>query len=1088
MSVRWRLLFAWLVLWSFLFCPAASGGQGKPGILFVCSSSHELTSRRMSYLVDPKHQKELEEAGWAVGYCPLEQLTPENLQKFHVVVMAHHPARTNIWPPASKAIYEYVKAGGGLLMFADCYRFRGRLSLNKFLKPLDIEVLAERIKESDEKKIKQKIKGRDDIKAYLTEEIAPSPLTEGVRRIWYPDTYDNPCAIRCGPQWRIVLRGSKTAKSSPWQKQEKQTYQQRPPMAAYREYGQGRVVFFSTDSGLWTLDPYHFFWDGFFLDNGDGRRFLLNTYRWLSESARRNRQLGGFRKEMQKQVFDISPRLLVRPRIGAAVISRRISGTRREGIIGVKSAYSGGANTIKEFCDRAKEIGYDYLVFTEKAERITNENWDSYRKDCQDNTDENFLAIPGIAIKSRTTGNDAVVFNLRCPWPELQWRKEPSTLVQVGVSNCWYSNLAQVHPDSNPYPYYNEGALNSYAVFSYGLKNRLENDALQSYRQSVADGFQLTPIVVHDITALDGLDKAERGYRTIFYSTRWAKDFVMGHTWLHTAVVTSGPVLEEFRVHTDPPAETQLAAEGKLTVKIKVSASASIKVVRLYFRGRVVRAFYPQKKSFETEVEYYTNQSGAFHVEAEDNAAGRFYSKGVQVTWALYKHFIGGDRMNGYCYAQPPYWKGQTRKERTALKGGSLYPKLGWGDTFGYDIGWIERPNCFEIGGVAGSVRLLKASPAFIFEQATAFHWAAPHRRFVLNSTDCVIIEDDISHDQRGLEDYRRLRERSKYLKANVRITAFRPRRYTMLLVESQNEILADAKLRSGKGCNPILLNVYAGAEPSSYKEVIYINQDGREIRTSGLVHDGVRTVGSGGYVAISPNRYGIPAVYCFQPACFDTVSGKKLILRVGQKMTGNLPAGTRLDRRYLLVITRGGEDERPLLEMIRDRYGFDGTPAYRVRLTHGEVLENVYSPLLAAKDYCVRGDISQADLPEELPLRVKGLNENWDAGLFDLDKQQLIKRVAVYQGMGYTLLDVSRKRRVVIGNLLVADDPNVLITLLECRSGELHFVIHNPAAQPVDTKVRTADALTEFVPFQARYVLGAGGLKQVSVKLSARR
>ena len=53
---------------------SAAGAAEAPSVLFVASLNH-LGGAQMPFLVQPRYQQELEQAGWQVGYCTPPELT-----------------------------------------------------------------------------------------------------------------------------------------------------------------------------------------------------------------------------------------------------------------------------------------------------------------------------------------------------------------------------------------------------------------------------------------------------------------------------------------------------------------------------------------------------------------------------------------------------------------------------------------------------------------------------------------------------------------------------------------------------------------------------------------------------------------------------------------------------------------------------------------------------------------------------------------------------------------------------------------------------------------------------------------------------
>jgi hypothetical protein len=234
--------------------------------------------------------------------------------------------------------------------------------------------------------------------------------------------------------------------------------------------------------------------------------------------------------------------------------------------------------------------------------------------------------------------------------------------------------------------------------------------------------------------------------------------------------------------------------------------------------------------------------------------------------------------------------------------------------------------------------------------------------------------------------------------------------------------------------------------------------------------------------MALYPHPFGVPAVFAFERAHFtihEAFGAPQL--SIGDDLVGSQPkAGDRIDRRYLFVLTAGGEGDKELFAQIHDVYGFDGRPSYDISVQRGTLLDVTYAPRLMADSYRVCCKISKADLPNLLGLSVAGLNENWDAGVYDFDEKKLAKRVAIHEGAGYLVLDTSQARNVFIGNLLLADDPDAKINVLELGPVGGRAIVHNPTPGRMTTEVRLPAELADIPALQRKIALPGGGETEI--------
>lgn len=68
------------------------------------------------------------------------------------------------------------------------------------------------------------------------------------------------------------------------------------------------------------------------------------------------------------------------------------------GLIGLHTTFGRGKNSVGELSQKAKELGYDFAIFTDEDTMLTEEEWKRLKEECARNSDPNFLALPGVEI------------------------------------------------------------------------------------------------------------------------------------------------------------------------------------------------------------------------------------------------------------------------------------------------------------------------------------------------------------------------------------------------------------------------------------------------------------------------------------------------------------------------------------------------------------------------------------------------------------------------------------------------------------------------------------------------------------------
>jgi hypothetical protein len=176
-----------------------------------------------------------------------------------------------------------------------------------------------------------------------------------------------------------------------------------------------------------------------------------------------------------------------------------------------------------------------------------------------------------------------------------------------------------------------------------------------------------------------------------------------------------------------------------------------------------------------------------------------------------------------------------------------------------------------------------------------------------------------------------------------------------------------------------------------------------------------------------------------------------------GRFDTPQLPQGSRSFVRFVnFMLEDKGEKTFAEWERLKALYGISGgKPAYAVTATQGAVISTRYLLELAAEKYGFAGIIGKADLPQNLPVKITGLNGKWTAAKVDLTRKQWFP-IGVWDAAAYTILQPSLgEQNIFIGNLVTADNPDVFLTLLPGNAdGKTYVEVHNPTEKEVKTKV----------------------------------
>jgi len=261
-----------LLIWADAYAQArggaepAVGASAKPVILFAAPS--ELGHG----LVDLDYLKQLNGEGFEVDYTEsLDELTWERIRRFNVLVVYGAPGGFSflgelrgdkLTRDAFAALLErYVAAGGGVLLMSAPAYTRRELLPEELMRRWGFRLAAERLNETN--RANSATLSRMDVPMLYTRQVLPSPISEGVTGIWYPNQYHgspdwasttNPLWV--SDAWRVVVRASPTTTAEridfarathplpdPFCYPDRA--RQSPPLFAIRDYQKGRLALVS---------------------------------------------------------------------------------------------------------------------------------------------------------------------------------------------------------------------------------------------------------------------------------------------------------------------------------------------------------------------------------------------------------------------------------------------------------------------------------------------------------------------------------------------------------------------------------------------------------------------------------------------------------------------------------------------------------------------------------------------------------------------------------------------------------------------------------------------------------------------------
>lgn len=929
-----------------------------------------------------------------------------------------------------------------------------------------------------------------------TENIAAHPATEGVKRIYYAggnarwdDCYLTPPFV-LGPDWTALVKGMPESRAANQIRHEwvaDESCKGEPVLAAVRPLGKGRLAVFGLSPnyvhryGLTKIEDNSLgeqsvgVIDGIILEKGDGAvpsdtgRFVEQLYRWLAgESAAAG--LGGYKagEPVEKaEVARIADEMACNPVLDIEHMEmppswkhrptrvRRSDGSADfpemadpivpgpvrffKGLIGAHSVHSDGKGTVAEYAAAARAAGYSLVAFTENFEHLSPESFERLAADCEANTTEDLVCLPGFDIMD-PWGNHFLV--IAPPYyPRAGWLTEDGKrLAMPPYINLNYGNhivVAHLSAKGN-IPVERLKHFQGFSVFTYRCGKLIE-DATDGYAWLAESGSMPHPVAVHEVFAPGEVAAAARtGYQQILPSDTPAN--AAGYFRIGLAHFFEGPsryLLSEGPLVTTwigLPKDAGPAAENKdlMRVDIALTNDAPLASVELRDGRATVRRWLPGSNSFAVSTFFRHTQQRALYVAARD-AQGRGVLTSVLRTVPARCHFRCSDRQN---------WLGHVA---------AWYP----GMHLQYDLD-INMP----VAGTAEGSGIFNNTPGACMAAKLNYPFSCPDAVVldaVLDEKYVAARRGDVGADARPSYPS----EPSTVYSGTVRTVNFTAGKRRRCVVRCDVDIVLKRDVEPAKpgGLFPAVSGVRSDFVAWLKDGQVFTNT----LKGMGAAFDVPANGMAGGFIALTPGW---------------RIDSGRFGLAMPPLADGKIKAGTRLAGSFLITAPEAGlKLQNPAfttnhMEWMR-QLGFLGPPPYDLEISRGAV-EHPSFPLRARPDNGIlEGRVSKtADMFFSVPLEFTGLNPNRPAGIWR--EGAGISFTGVFEGRAWPRLDVGKAGRFVAGQLIGADNTNVAIEVVAWTADRLKLDINNPTDKPVKTTVRSAK-LTGLKSFEKTVELPAG-------------
>ncbi|MBI4023914.1 MAG: hypothetical protein HY360_02975 [Verrucomicrobia bacterium] len=1112
-----------LTVWVAAVTQAGQENPSKGSILMVTAAwAPNVPYRHRHY------EQYLRAQGYQTAVIPFHQLSDETLAKFNMVMFLEFARINDVittedWGQCTSRYHEelarrlenYVNSGGGLLFFSvgTVGGWRWVKAENKLLQHWGAEYLLEM---TEDVLTRHKQANYLQNTYFLANQIARSPLTEGVTNIWYtPHFYSVPLTqpLKVDSAWKVAVSGSRTAMTRPieWDPPESDqpahkliedklgTYQQSPPLVAYKEMGKGRIVLLSFSPINTVFGYQHPFWEDLAMTRGNGRigsdllKLLDNSVAFLVQPTKDSTAIGGYvgqpyPKDPQPQPIDWS-------KMGMGKSTPKLF----TGVIGARTTYSVGKGAVTEWAAAAKQAGLDYLVFADTFAQLTPEKWNSLKEDCKKASTNDFLAIPGYEIQ--TESGDRWIAAYYGGFPAASILTADGRKIKVGQSDSFYfsaCNSGFVAPfdlTHNPTPTAALSVFSALGCMTYE-KGKLHSESLQDYLHD-AQLMDFTVPVAIDLVDLPEDIKTfrQRAYNQINAGSLAEVESEFRHPSRMTSwIVTSGPRILDWRglnMSRNTSGESVVPGTERWRMRLQAESDVDLKEVAVYDGTTRIRRYLPQGKTFSVEIDGLHDQQRALVAIVTDSREQRAIS-GFQeaLDMLMYRTMCSDHQNTGNCaFAKDrdgntvmygPGWQQEKLRLRNTVPGQSS-------ESF-----FIIAP--LVDGGYPPNIPCMNCTPTVVGKEISEgiigdvfmSLMNNPHAgKFALVQENDLKLRFIDGKTARWGSASRLIMpvEPTRLFDARLRFTDFlkyidgpRLQLFEGTLKLKRDVTLADtvrpAVTFGSLSFIPMesFVNQFTVIGPPSWfltgKACYYRSDFSGRLPPGGYVIVGPHALGSRGFFALDQPLH-ISSDFKPGPGrvwngCYDLEDNH---INFGLHEPGKtLKAGTEISYRVLFMA--GGRFETSdssQFEWVRASMGLAGKPAYDAQVSSGKLKSTGLYLELEAADGGARFAINRADLPIPLPVKVHGVNSNWSTGIWDEDAEALIP-CGVLDGAIVASLDIKEKKRnVFIGNVIVCDRKDAVLTLLPEGNQRWKVQVQNPTDKKMTVAIHTPKAIKGF-------------------------
>lgn len=1042
------------------------------------------------------------------------------LSKYHVVLLEtrdegidqYSSKKAAIAKDVGQALKMYVENGGGLIIQVSAVRYpndQDETFWNSCLKPFGIQLLHEGIYDSANN-LKDTIKPNTQMTFSLTSNITEHPVTTDVKGLLLPlesyISYPGTPPYKFTDAWTIVIRAEKTAKSYKNDQHNCRfspkitgTYTSAPPVVAVRNFGKGRMVAISINRLFTGINYKNEYWGNqveFKGANGkpsNSVRLIANAVKWTAQNALKDPSLGKAKPAPYKTI--VYPEKVSWDKKSFTTYTNK----QAFGIWGLHTDLTDGEGSVADYSAAAKDAGLAFIVFSDPLELLTPEKMKKLKADCEAVSNDSFYACPGIEFTDGV-GNRWVLWGERLAWPLKSFQKGKYTYQQ------WTGKIIKHYGK-----YIMTNGFTGNALISY--KQLLANKAYpenmwwffniipKAYEgdQLIADNsdqmqFALQdlrwfyPITFNRIKSPTAITNALKSGVTSFKDIQSARKVLnqRGNPF-HAAknaqqYISTGNIKITFQVINEQMENNWLYTRGAQRAKCKFTAEApagikSVKVIDAF--SGIIRSFNGSNaEKLTREFELVHSRKYSLWLEVTDSEGNIALSHSERIWCYKQDLFRCGDNLN-ILGPIGMYWHPDRNQMFPLIKkfhNAELVSVQGW-DRANADCplpeAWpLNRVEIAKIGdyppraqttsGARMKVNLAGHDMQYVtmimkdlVENCDTEKRGGPATSSIARKVQDNEYFDRIDEmfafrdntDFFKIWNYRRLREGLEDFEGSL------------ILHQGEFKFKQDITLTGNTPIKLFKIKYPFEAGKQFNKLVVDDLERGKiSITINNMRKKYSGTVRPGGYLAVMNSPVGYIGIFAPHDQELSYEFSWPNILNVGLGSDGmEINKGQVIKYRYIAAILTDTTDSAEQLQQLAKTYNLDnGNNGYPLKVKVGTLVNAELFLSLKATSNETAFTAGPAEIIIDLPIRVSGIQDNGCAAIYS-SRHPWFNFVPVLDGTALLQESIKASNSIWIGNVFIADNPNIKMTLVKDGQAEdkkPFLEIHNPTKQDIKANV----------------------------------